>query len=368
MFWHEFTCNRRSAFAGVVWTFTFLEGLSVTVSVFVFIVLSFSMFSGEGSHGQDHAKTRFSGHHLRIALRCTFKRDGFDHGGYATQCAKAERCLTRRGVPRQGAFELAAPKYEIHGRDLDRLRPTAESDRDAAGPQALEGFRHRLAAGSRDQNDAGAAEPLQSCAGVNSSAVEIMMGAKFLRQFRLVGAPGNRRDLESHVPGILHRQMTKATDTEHGNEVTGLGPCVLQRTERCDPSAQQRRSISRQQVVRDRHEPARLCDHHLGIATVMMNAAKFLVPAVHEVAIAAELAIAARPRKKPYTHPLTNRPALNTGTKRIDTTDNLMTGNTRVADTRETPIHCRRIRVADATGLNPQPHLARTWLREQALD
>jgi hypothetical protein len=100
----------------------------------------------------------------------------------------------------------------------------------------------------------------------------------------------------------------------------------------------------------------------------MMNAARFLVPAVHEVAIAAELAIATRPRKKPYTDPLTNRPALNTGPKRVDPPDYLVTRNARVADARETPIHCRRIRVADATGLNPQPHLARTRLRDQALD
>jgi hypothetical protein len=100
----------------------------------------------------------------------------------------------------------------------------------------------------------------------------------------------------------------------------------------------------------------------------MMNTAVFLVPAVHEIAIAAELAIAAGPCKKPYTHPLTNRPALNTGTKRIDPPDDLVTRDTRVADTRETPIHCRRIRVADATGLNSQPHLPRTWLRKQAFD
>jgi hypothetical protein len=99
-----------------------------------------------------------------------------------------------------------------------------------------------------------------------------------------------------------------------------------------------------------------------------MNAAIFLVQAVHEVSIAAELAIAAGPCKKPYTHPLTNRPALDAGTKGIDPPNDLVTGNTRVADARETSIDCRRIRVADATGLNPQPHLAGTRLRKQALD
>src|SRR5215471_13338980 len=160
-----------------------------------------------------------------------------------------------------------------------------------------------------------------------------MMGAELLRQFRLAGALGDCRDLESHVPGILHRQMTKAADTEHSNEVTGLRRCVSQRTECRQPCAQQRRRIDRQQVVRDGHEPAGLCEHYLGIATVMMNAAVFLVAAVHEIAIATELAVAAGPCKKPYTHALTNRPALNTGTKRINTTDNLTTRNTGVADT-----------------------------------
>src|SRR6516162_9106873 len=156
-----------------------------------------------------------------------------------------------------------------------------------------------------------------------------MMSAKFLRQFRFVGAPGNRRDLESHVPGILHSQMTKATNTEHSNKITGLRRCVSQGAERRQPCAQQRRRIDRQQVVRDRHESARFCEHRLGIATVMMNAAIFLVLAVHEIAIAAELAIAAGPCKKPYTHPLTNRPALDAGTKGIDPPNDLVTGNTR---------------------------------------
>jgi hypothetical protein len=44
----------------------------------------------------------------------------------------------------------------------------------------------------------------------------------------------------------------------------------------------------------------------------MLNAGIFLVPAVHEIAIAAELAIAARPAEKSDTHALTDNPALNT--------------------------------------------------------
>ena len=56
----------------------------------------------------------------------------------------------------------------------------------------------------------------------------------------------------------------------------------------------------------------------------MMNAGIFLVPTVHEIAIAAEVAIAARTAEKSDTYTLPNRPALDTGTKRIDPPDELV--------------------------------------------
>jgi hypothetical protein len=60
-----------------------------------------------------------------------------------------------------------------------------------------------------------------------------------------------------------------------------------------------------------------------------MNAGILLVPAVHEIATAAELAIATRAAKKSDTHALTNRPALNTGTKGIDPSDDFMARHAR---------------------------------------
>src|SRR5271169_2341521 len=92
------------------------------------------------------------------------------------------------------------------------------------------------------------------------------------------------------------------------------------------------RGIDRGQVVRDRHEPAGLGDHHFGVSAIMMNAGIFLVPAVHEIAVAAELAIAARPAEKPDTHALTDHPALNARTKRIDPPDDLMAWDARPFD------------------------------------
>jgi hypothetical protein len=151
---------------------------------------------GWSVHGQNYAKARLPSHHLRVGIRRLLERDRLNHGGHAAQRTEAERFVTGRGVPRQGTFELAAPEYEIHGRDLDRLRPDAEDDRDTAGTQPLEGLGDGLATGSRYQNDFGAAERLQSLGGVGSRVVDVVVGAELLRQFRLVRATRNRRDLD----------------------------------------------------------------------------------------------------------------------------------------------------------------------------
>src|SRR6516225_11832302 len=159
------------------------------------------------------------------------------------------------------------------------------------------------------------------------------------------------------MPRILHTQMTQAACADHSDKLTGLRRCVSQRAERREPCAQQRRRIDRRQGVWDRHKAAGLCDHHFGIAAVMSNAGKFLVPAVHEIAIATELAIAARPAEKPNPNALTDGPALDTGTKRIDPADDLMAWDARPFD-RKNSFHCAGIRMADPTRLDADPHLA----------
>ena len=63
------------------------------------------------------------------------------------------------------------------------------------------------------------------------------MGAELLGQFRRIDATGNRRDLEPHVPGILHTQMTQAADTEHSDKIPGLRRRVSQRAESRKPRA-----------------------------------------------------------------------------------------------------------------------------------
>src|SRR5215831_10830903 len=97
-------------------------------------------------HGQNHAKARLPGHHLRVSIRRLVEWDGLDHGGHAAQRAETKRRVSGRRVPRQGTCELAAPEYEIRTRGLDRRRPNAEDYRDTARTQALEGRGDRLAA------------------------------------------------------------------------------------------------------------------------------------------------------------------------------------------------------------------------------
>src|SRR5215472_3320747 len=159
------------------------------------------------------------------------------------------------------------------------------------------------------------------------------------------------------MPRILHAQMTQAAYADHSDKLTGLCRCVSQRAERGEPRAQQRRRTDRREGVWDRHKAAGLGDHHFGVAAIVINTGIFLVPAVHGFAVAAELAIAARATEKPDTHALTDRPALDTGTKRIDAADDLMAWDARPID-RKQALHCAGIRMADPTRLDADPHLA----------
>src|SRR5262245_8370898 len=95
----------------------------------------------------------------------------------------------------------------------------------------------------------------------------------------------------------------------------------------------------------------------------MMNAGIFLVPTVHEIAIAAEVAIAARTAEKSDTHALPNRPALDTGTKRIDPPNELVARDARPING-ELALYRAGIRVAHPTRLDPNPDLTRRERRQ----
>src|SRR6516162_3283966 len=155
--------------------------------------------------------------------------------------------------------------------------------------------------------------------------------------------------------------MAKAADAYSSGAATRFHRRVSQRVERRNPRAQQRRRSGRREAVRDRHEPASLCDHYLGISPIRMNAREFLVTTVHEIAISTEFAITARPSEEADTHALTHRPALDTGVKGIDSSDHFMPWHARPANWKEA-FHRARIRMAYSACFDAQTRLSASWL------
>src|SRR5215813_9081622 len=99
----------------------------------------------------------------------------------------------------------------------------------------------------------------------------------------------------------------------------------------------------------------------------MMNAGKFLVPAVHEIAVAAEVAITAGAAKKPDSHALTHRPALNTSAHGIYPSGDFMARDARPVDGKG-PLERASVGVANATGLHPNPHLTGIGINQRFHD
>src|SRR5215471_2394064 len=87
-----------------------------------------------------------------------------------------------------------------------------------------------------------------------------------------------------------------------------------------------------------------------------MNARKFLVTTIHEIAISAEFAITARASEEADTDALTNRPALDTRAEGIDPPDHFVPRDARPDDWKGA-FHRAGIRVADTGRLDANAHL-----------
>src|SRR5262245_37079886 len=196
-------------------------------------------------HDQHDAKARLPGHHLRVRSRSFLEWNGLDHRCHAGQRTESECCIASRWVSRQRACYLALSEYEIRARNLDRLRSDADVDRYTTRTKALEGCGDGLPSGGCYENNFGAAQRLQSRSRIISGTVDVVVSAQLLSEFPRVAATGNRHHLESHMPGVLHRQMTEAADTEHSHKITRLRRRVSQGVERRESRAEQRRSICR---------------------------------------------------------------------------------------------------------------------------
>src|SRR5215831_1914830 len=91
-----------------------------------------------------------------------------------------------------------------------------------------------------------------------------------------------------------------------------------------------------------------------------MNPGVFLVPAIHEIAVAAEFAVAT---EKPYAYALANRPTFDVGTKGIDPANQFMAGDSRPVD-RKQAFYRGGIRVADPACLDANAYLIYTGIKK----
>jgi hypothetical protein len=88
----------------------------------------------------------------------------------------------------------------------------------------------------------------------------------------------------------------------------------------------------------------------------MVNAGILLVPAIHEVAVAAEFAITTGAAKKPHSHALALDPALNTSAQGIYPSDGFMARDPGPVDGKG-PLDRATVGVANTAGLHPNPDL-----------
>src|SRR5262249_29253329 len=90
---------------------------------------------------------------------------------------------------------------------------------------------------------------------------------------------------------------------------------------------------------------------------IVMNSCVFLVPTVHKVAPAAKFAIAARAGEKADADPLADLPTANAGSYRVNAPNDLVAGNTRVSNARETSLDRRGVRVTNTARLDANAYL-----------
>jgi hypothetical protein len=156
---------------------------------------------------------------------------------------------------------------------------------------------------------------------------------------------------------MLRAQMADSPDSKPRDEIAGLRRRLTQGADRGEPRAQERRRADGGEIVGNRHQAARPGDQSFGVSAVAMNAAEFLIAAVHEVAFTAILATAAGTPEEADAEAPPFGPALYVGDG-LDLPDGFMARHTRPLDRKET-LHHRDVRMAYAAGLDANPHLAR---------
>lgn len=168
-------------------------------------------------------------------------------------------------------------------------------------------------------------------------------------------ATADRHGPKAHPLRILDRHVTQTANTQNGYRITSLCPRAFQAIEGCYSGTQDRCSMFRGQLIRDRNQPGMPRRHHLGIAAVAGRTRDRLLPAQVKLAAAAHGAGFAMPAKSADSNALADLPdPRNACPKGEDPAHNLMA--------RYTPLHpafdIALVSAADAAGFHGDQRLA----------
>src|SRR5262249_38317385 len=148
----------------------------------------------------------------------------------------------------------------------------------------------------------------------------------------------------------------------------GYCAAMTEGVERGDPGTHQGRSFSGLERLRHVSQCFHGRDHEFLIAAVVADPANQRVRAIRKIsppAFATRAVLAAMPAD---AYPFLLLPAPHAGADFIDHARDLVSGDARIRNTREQPVLGDHIAVTDSAGLNPDPHLSRTGLRDFPLD
>src|SRR5262249_46314879 len=185
-----------------------------------------------------------------------------------------------------------------------------------------------------------------------------------------VRAQGDRGGADPHPGGVLHAQVAGPAEAEDRDEVARPGTAVAQRVERCHAGAHQRRGVRGGQLRGHPCEGRRGGDQVVGVAAVERDASHLRAGlAGEEVAAVAVVAGEAVPGVPTDADALAGLPTLRDALARgVDHTDQLVARDAREGDAGPVALLGHRVAVADAAGLNLDPHGPWSRVGDRALD
>src|SRR5215831_14696866 len=174
----------------------------------------------------------------------------------------------------------------------------------------------------------------------------------------LVLTPGDRGGAEPHPRRVLDAQVAEPAEAEDRDEVARPGTAVAQRVERCHAGAHQRRGVWRGQLRGHPCEGRRRGDQVVGVAAVERDASHLRAGLAGEkVAATAVVAGEAVPGVPTDADALAGLPPLRDVLAHgVDHTDHLVPRDARKGDAGPLALLGKDIAVADAAGLDLDPH------------